>query len=107
MGMYGKEIIFNKLPALLPKLCIIIMIEEIREKFDKIEITLKLPKAKQQVFNRQVPSNIRLKSDFNFILCLSPFKVDDSGEAKFDIRIGDSKRTNYTYRFKIGERKIV
>ena len=106
MGMYGKEIIFNKLPALLPKLCIIIMIEEIREKFDKIEITLKLPKAKQQVFNRQVPSNIRLKSDFNFILCISPFKVDDSGEAKFDIRIGDSKRTNYTYRFKIGERKI-
>ena len=84
MGMYGKEIIFNKLPALLPKLCIIIMLEEVREKFAKIEITMKLPKTKPQVFNRQVPPHIGLKSDFNFIFCLSPFKVEEAGDAIFD-----------------------
>ena len=106
MGMYGKEIIFNKLPALLPKLCILILIEEVREKFAKIEITMKLPKTKPQVFNRQVPPNIGLKSDFNFIFCLSPFKVEETGEAIFEVRIGESKRTNYVYRLKINERKI-
>lgn len=106
MGIYGKEIIFNKLPALLPKLCIIIMIEEVREKFAKIEITMKLPKTKPQVFNRQVPPNIALKSDFNFIFCLSPFKVEETGEAIFEVRIGESKRTNHVYRLKINERKI-
>ena len=106
MGMYGKEIIFNKLPAVLPKLCILILIEEVREKFTKIEITMKLPKTKPQVFNRQVPPNIKLKSDFNFILCMSPFKVEKTGEAIFEVRIGESKRTNYVYRLKINERKI-
>jgi hypothetical protein len=106
MGIYGKEIVFNKLPALLPKLCIIIMLEEVREKFAKIEITMKLPKTKPQVFNRQVPSNVALKSDFNFIFCLSPFKVEETGEAIFEVRIGESKRTNYVYRLKINERKI-
>lgn len=106
MGMYGKEIIFNKLPALLPKLCIILMIEEVKEKFAKIEITMKLPKTKPQVFNRQVPPNIDLKSDFNFILSISPFKVEEKGEAIFEVRIGESKRINYVYRLSIKERKI-
>jgi hypothetical protein len=106
MGMYGKEIIFNKLPAVLPKLCILILIEEVREKFTKIEITMKLPKTKPQVFNRQVPPNIALKSDFNFIFCLSPFKVEETGEAIFEVRIGESKRTNHVYSLKINERKI-
>jgi len=106
MGMYGKEIIFNKLPALLPKLCFLITLEEIREKFSKIEITMKLPKTKPQVFNRQIPPNISLKSDFNFIFCISPFKVEETGEAIFEVRIGESKRTNHVYRLKINERKI-
>ena len=106
MGMYGKEIIFNKLPAILPKFCILILLEEVREKFDKIGITMKLPKTKPQVFNRSIPPNISLKSDFNFILCISPFKVDEKGDAIFEVRIGESKRTNYVYRLKINERKI-
>ena len=106
MGMYGKEIIFNKLPALLPKLCLFIMLEEVGEKFANIEITMKLPKEKPHVFNREIPPNIPLKSDFHFIFLISPFKVDSAGEATFEIRIGDSKRTNHIHRFKIDERKI-
>ena len=98
MGVYGKEIIFNKLPAILPKLYLVIMIEDVKEKFNEITLTLKMPKAKPQVLNRKFPEDIRLGVNFNYIAGFSPFKADRAGEAKFELRIGDSKRVNYVHR---------
>jgi hypothetical protein len=105
MGVYGPDIYFGKFPALLPKLCILLIFESITDKFTEINIKLKLPNAKPQVYKREVPANMPIGANFNFMLNLVPFKVEEIGEARFEVRIGDSKRTNYIHRLAIKERK--
>lgn len=97
MGVYGKDIIFNKIPAILPKLVIIIMIEEVREKFNELTLTLKMPKAEPQVLRRTFSKDINVGASFNFIAAFSPFRVEVAGEARFELRIADSKQTNYVH----------
>jgi hypothetical protein len=79
------------------------MFENVREKFNELTLTLKMPKTKPQVFKRKFSENIILGEDFNFIVGFSPFRAEASGEARFEVRIGESKRINYVHRLRIKE----
>ena len=45
MGIYSKDIIVNKVPAILPSINLVLMFEDIKENFDKIFITIIMPKS--------------------------------------------------------------
>jgi len=105
MGVYGKEIIFNQLPAILPKLYFLIMIEDVSKKFSEVTLTLKLPGSKTQIFKRPTPPKLKTGLNLNLIFGFSPFKVEKAGEARFEVRVGDSKRTNYVHKLGISKGK--
>jgi hypothetical protein len=101
MGVYGKEIIFNKLPIVMPKLCIVIMFEDVKEKFNELTLTLKMPKAKPKVFERKFSEDVVPGANFNLISGFSPFRVEAPGEVRFEVKIADSKRINYVHRLRM------
>jgi hypothetical protein len=105
MGIYGNEIIFNKVPAILPKLCFLLMIEDVKERFHEVTIALKLPSSEAQIFKRPgMPEGVSAKN-YNYILGISPFRVEETGEAKFNVYFDNSKRPNYAHRFMIKKMK--
>lgn len=105
MGVYGNEIIFNRVPALLPKLCFLLMLEDVKEPFHEVTITLKLPDSKAQKFKRPGMPEGAPGNNYNYILGITPFRVEKTGEAKFEVRFDDAKRPNYVHQFMIKEMK--
>ena len=105
MGVYGHKMIFERLPARLPKLCIVLMLEGVKEKFSKIIITLALPNNKPLVFERPGSPEGIIGKNLNYIVHFSPFNVKKIGEAKIEMRFDNAKRPNYIHRFKIEEMK--
>ena len=106
MGIYGKDIVFGKIPAVLPKLFLVILLEEIIQPFSEIHVTLRLPKIEPQVFKYKAPPKIKPEMNLNVILMITPFRVEEAGNARFELRIDKSKRTNYVHKFMIKEKKI-
>lgn len=105
MGVYGNEIVFNRVPALLPKLFFLLMLEDVKERFHEVTITLKLPNSKAQIFKRPGMPEGTPGKNYNYILGISPFKVEETGKAKFNVHFDDSKRPNYVHHFMIKEMK--
>lgn len=104
MGVYGKEIIFSKVPALIPKLILVLMMEDITTVFKELHITLKLPKAKPQTLKYKAPTNLKVGMNLNVLISIVPFRVEDVGKARFELRIDKSKRNNYVHDFLVKEK---
>lgn len=92
MGIYGTEIVLNKLPAILPQLCLCIVLEDIKSEFDKCEVTLKAPKIEPQRMTLKLNKEEKIGSNITMFAFFVPFRVVTVGEAKFEVRFGENKR---------------
>ena len=91
MGIYGKDIVFNKLPALLPKLCLAILLEEVQTDLGRCEVTLSLPALDPSILEIEVEPE-RVGSSCSFFAVFIPFRVKEPGSAKFEVRFGNNKK---------------
>jgi len=99
IGIYGKDIIFSKLPGVIPKLVLVLMMEDIKTVFKELHITLKLPKTKPRALKYKAPPKLKVGMSLNVIIAISPCRVEDVGKARFELRFDKSKRTNYVHDF--------
>jgi hypothetical protein len=106
LGMYsGGDIIFEDLPAVLPKICLAICLEELKVNISKIEIKLILPKMDPISFSALPPPHLKIGMNANLGFGFAPFKVDTTGDAKVEIRFGEEKRPSIVHKFKIKSKK--
>ncbi len=103
MGIYSKDILVNKVPVILPHLCLAIFIEGLQTPFSKVRVTVKTPEAEPINITSQPPS--KLKGDnFNIVIGMAPFRIKGTGQAKFELHFDDAKKPNVVHNFIIKER---
>ena len=101
MGIYSKDIIVNKVPAILPSINLVIMFEGIKENFDKFFITIIIPKSDPIKISNSAPPGMKKGQDINLVVGLSPFKLNDTGKATFEIRFSENEKASVIHHFSI------
>ncbi|MEW6326402.1 MAG: hypothetical protein AB1487_02225 [Thermodesulfobacteriota bacterium] len=85
MGIYPESMVFEKLPAILPKLCLFVMLIKTKKRIPKFEVTLTTPRAEPIRNALPEPPNQQIGGNLNLAIVISPFRINSPGEAKFEI----------------------
>jgi hypothetical protein len=101
MGIYSNDIVVNKLPKILPFINIVVMLEGIKESFDKIFIDIVMPKSDPIKLSYPAPPDLEKGKNLNLVIGLSPFKLNDAGSAKFEIRFTEDEKASMVHHFAI------
>ena len=101
MGIYSKDIVVNKIPAILPFINLIVMFEDIKEPFDNILVSVIIPKSEPIQVSYPPPPSLEKGKDINIIIGLSPFRLNATGPAKFEIRFSENEKARIVHRFSI------
>ena len=101
MGVYGEDIILNRLPINLKSLVFVLILEKIARPFKKIVVTLKLPKDNPNELTIDAPKKIDLKMNMNLAIGFSPVLIKNTGKAKVEFRFDDDEKPRIGYSFNI------
>jgi hypothetical protein len=101
MGIYSKDIVVNKVPVILPFINLVVMFENITEKFEKLFVTIVMPKSDPIEVNYPAPPDLEKGKNVNLVLGLSPFKLNNTGKGKFEIRFSKDEKASIVYDFSI------
>ena len=101
MGIYSKDIIVNKVPAILPFINLVVMFEDIKEPFANLFVSVITPKSEPIQLSYPAPKSLEKGKDVNIIIGLSPFRLNNIGPAKFEIRFSENKKAIIVHRFSI------
>ena len=101
MGIYGRDMYFKKFPAIVPKLCLCIMIEGPKIDFKEFNITLKYPQAETTHLKLSVSEENQVKFNTVLFAQIIPFRAKATGPAKFEVRVDNNKRPSIIHRFEI------
>ena len=103
MGVYAQNIVFDKFPAILPRLCLVIFIDKITKPFKKIRAVLKTPESDDFIMN--AGGKVSKGQNLHIIMVVSPFRANTAGEAKIEIYIDNAKNPTLTHEFLLIEQK--
>ena len=101
IGTYSKSIFFNKVPAIYPKICLVLVIEGLKDLLPEVKVVFKSPESKDETIILKTPSKVISDDDVRLVLVKSPLKINAVGKAKFQVYFGDAKRPSYTHNFEI------
>lgn len=101
MGIYSKDIFVNNVPIILPIIHFVIMFEDIKEPFNTLFVTVVTPKSDPLQFSYPAPPDIEPGKDINIVIGLSPFRINDKGPARFEIRFSKQEKARIVHRFLI------
>ena len=101
MGIYSKDIIVNNVPTILPIINFVIMFEDIKEPFSTLFVTVVTPKSDPLQFNYPAPPDIEPGKNSNLVMGLSPFRINEKGPARFEIRFSKEEKARIVHRFLI------
>ena len=85
MGVYGPELWLGKLPAVMPKLCFVVMLEHIEQSFTSAKARVSMPGFDPVVLPIQAMPGPQPGSNHTIIVALAPAKIGQEGRAKFEI----------------------
>ena len=77
------------------------MFEDIKEPFEQLFVTVVTPKSDPIKLSYPGPPDIEKGKNVNLILGLSPFKLNDAGKAKFEIRFSEDEKASIVHHFSI------
>ena len=101
MGIYSQDIVVNKVPTIVPSINLVVMLEDIKEPFEKAYISVVMPKSDTIKVSYPAPPNIEKGKTVNLVLGLAPFKLNDTGKAKFEIRFSEDEKAAIVHHFSI------
>jgi len=101
MGIYGKNIIFKKIPAGLPQLCLCIMIERAKVDFQELNVVLKCPETETAHIKLSLSEENQVGLNMVLFAKIIPFRAKAIGPAKFEVRVDNNKRPSIIHRFEI------
>ncbi len=101
MGIYPDKVVVKRVAITLPKICLYMGLAGIKRKFEKINVTLKLPKLMPHSFDLKQHTCVKLGEDISVGIIVSPFKIQNQGNACFELRLDDDKKPSLIYKFRI------
>jgi hypothetical protein len=101
MGIYGQSILFKKVPAALPQLCLCIMIEGVKVDFQELNVTLKCPEAEATHLKLSLSKENQVGLNIVLFAKIIPFRAKATGPAKLEVRVDKNKRPSIIHRFEI------
>ena len=101
MGIYGSNIVIKKFPAVLPKLCLGIMIEGAKVDFQECNVTLKCPEVEPTHLKLSLSKENHVGLNIALFVTIVPFRVKATGPAKFEVRFDKNKRPSIIHKFEI------
>ena len=102
MGVYGADLVFAQLPALLPKLCVCIMLNNVRTDFHEGNVTFKLPETEPTQIALKVSSNL-VGQNITLFAVMVPFRAKCAGEARVELRFAGDSKPSVIHKFQIKE----
>lgn len=106
IGIENSGIVFEKLPATLPRLCLALMLSETQTLIEEIDVTIKTPNSKRistQITGSNIPKVV-LGGNVTLGLFMQPFNVASSGDANLELRFNGEKKPSLKFNFKIIEK---
>jgi hypothetical protein len=100
MGIYDQDIIFDELPALLPKLCLFVRLEGVGTDFQECKVTLKTPEMDPVHLNIKI-AKTHIGENVSLFAIFSPFRAKSAGQGQFEVRFDERKRPSHVYKFNI------
>ena len=101
MGVYQRNIIFKKLPSILPKLCLCILIEKINVDLQECNITLKCPETEPTYLKLDLSEQNHIGFDVALFAMIVPFRAKVPGIARFELRFNKTKQPSIIHKFEI------
>lgn len=101
MGIYGNNMIVNKVPFVLPKICLYVMLTKTTKAIPDFDVTVIIPKTDPIKLNIPEPPGQIIGSDVSLGILISPLKIKAAGNARIEIRFQNEKRPSLIHRFKI------
>lgn len=105
MGIYGPELWVGRLPVAMPRLCIVVMLEQIQKTFTKARARVSLPGSEPVLLPIQAAPGPQQGSQHTIIVALSPAKISREGRARFELFFFDQEEPQVVYDFYIRERQ--
>lgn len=103
MGVYLREVIVNKIPAVLPKLALVILLEDIIKPFEHVKTKISLPGAESINLDLHAPRNLQKGSNNTMVIAIGNIKISAPGIAKYELYFSDRKKPDMVYEFLIKE----
>ncbi len=105
MGIYGPELWLGKIPAVMPKLCFVIMLHHIERSFSSAKARVTMPGADPAVLPIQAAPGPQPGAHHTIIVALAPAKIDKEGLARFEFLIADETTPQIVHEFYIRAKK--
>lgn len=103
MGVYGREVIVNKIPAFLRQLALVIILEDIIKPFEHVKVKFFLPGAEPANLAIHAPGNLQRGSNNTMVIAIGGIKISAPGTAKYEIYFSDRNKPDIEYEFSIKE----
>ncbi len=100
MGIYDGGIVFADFPALLPKLCLCVRMDEMKTAFRKCKVALKVPEVEPIHLEVDSPE-VSIGDNLRMFAFFIPFRAKTTGQAKFEVWFDDRKRPSHVHKFEI------
>lgn len=104
IGLYQEEIIFAKIPAMLPKLAFVIFLEGIKRAIPEVLVKVLTPGREPQEIKLDKPNKPKIKRAIMSFF-LSPVRFEEPGELTIELYFGKEKKPTYTRSLMIREIK--
>lgn len=101
IGIYIKDILFNEIPAIYPKLCFVLFLGGLKELFTDVKAILNVPESEDIVLKMKKPPDAKLNNNMVLTWVISPFRVKVTGQARFSIYFDDAKKPSLSHNFEI------
>jgi hypothetical protein len=99
MGVYSKDIILPAVPAILPKLCLFVMLEGVEREIPSLNVKIILPASDPVELTMTTPAGQKVPQNMNMGIEISPFRINKVGEARIEIRFPNERKPIITHKF--------
>lgn len=108
MGVTPGDLTVDEIPATLPSLAFMIVLEEAKIKFKQLELIIKAPKTKPDIMVFEAPSDGYAENeDIRMLFKLSPFRIKAEGKVTLQLRFPDSKKATTIHTFNIIHQEVL
>ncbi len=105
MGIYGPELWIGKLPAVMPKLCFVVMLEHVLRSFVSARARVTMPGFEPVDLPIQALPGPQAGSNHTIIVALAPAKIGQEGPARFEFYLSGEDAPQIVHEFGIRENK--
>lgn len=103
MGVYGADLCISRLPAMLPHLCIVVMLEGIVKTFHDIQARVLLPDSQPLFLTIPGPPRVFEGSNHTIVVAFAPAKINSSGKGILELYFFNEDVPQIHYEFAIKE----